>query len=119
MRETPVFTGVFVFLYRSILNFFDGLRALRMKQGAEEYEAVKTQNQDPPSMRDARRRRGWTQFDLARSVGCSESQIAKIETGRATPDRWLKEAIARELNIRTWEVGAVSSHLPTPSPTHE
>ncbi len=45
-----------------------------------------------------------TQFDLARRVGCSESQIAKIETGRASPRDWLKEAIARELGIATWEV---------------
>jgi ribosome-binding protein aMBF1 (putative translation factor) len=56
-------------------------------------------------MREARHRRGWTQFDLSKRVGCSESQIAKIETGRATPPRWLKEAIAQELNIATWEVG--------------
>jgi len=47
-----------------------------------------------------------TQFDLARRVGCSESQITKIETGRATPEHWLKEAIAREVGIQTWEVGA-------------
>lgn len=56
-------------------------------------------------MRAARGRRRLTQFDLARQVGCSESQIAKIETGRVTPDYWLKEAIARELGIATWEVG--------------
>lgn len=56
-------------------------------------------------MRAARRRLGLTQFDLARRVECSESQIAKIETGRATPECWLKEAIARELGIATWEVG--------------
>jgi ribosome-binding protein aMBF1 (putative translation factor) len=56
-------------------------------------------------MRDARHRKGWTQFDLAQRVGCSESQIAKIETGRCTPEDWLKEQIARELNIQTWEVG--------------
>ncbi len=53
----------------------------------------------------ARQRRRWTQFDLARRVGCSESQIAKIETGRvAEPAEWLKEALARELGIATWEV---------------
>ena len=57
-------------------------------------------------MRDARQRLRWTQFELARRVGCSESQIAKIETGRVTPQRWLKEAIARELNIHTFEVCA-------------
>ena len=58
------------------------------------------------AMRGARRRLGWTQLDLARQVGCTESLVTKIETGRATPGQWLKEAIARELDIATWEVGA-------------
>ena len=57
------------------------------------------------TMRRARHRQRWTQFDLARRVGCSESQITKIETGRATPPDWLKEAIAKELGIAAWEVG--------------
>ena len=56
-------------------------------------------------MREARRRLGWTQLTLAQRVGCTESLVTKIETGRATPERELKEAIANELNIPTWEVG--------------
>ena len=56
-------------------------------------------------MRDARRRLSWTQLDLSQRVGCTESLVTKIETGRAMPARELKEAIARELNIHTWEVG--------------
>ena len=52
----------------------------------------------------ARRAKRLTQFDLARRVGCSESQISKIETERAMPADWLKEAIARELGIAVWEV---------------
>ncbi len=56
-------------------------------------------------MREARRRLGWTQLELARRVGCTESLVTKIETGRATPERELKGAIANELNIPTWEVG--------------
>jgi len=56
-------------------------------------------------MRQARLRLRITQFTLSRRVGCSESRITKIETGRATAPQWLKEAIARELNIQTWEVG--------------
>ena len=56
-------------------------------------------------MREARRRLGLTQLDLAQRVGCTESLVTKIETGRATPEKSLKEAIARELNIQTWEVG--------------
>ena len=55
-------------------------------------------------MREARRRLSLTQLELAQRVG-SESLVTKIETGRATPERGLKEAIARELNIQTWEVG--------------
>ena len=56
-------------------------------------------------MREARRRLGLTQLDLAQRVGCTESLVTKIETGRANPEQSLKEAIARELNIQTWEVG--------------
>ena len=56
-------------------------------------------------MREARRRLGLTQLDLAQRVGCTESLVTKIETGRAMPELPLKEAIARELNIQTWEVG--------------
>ena len=56
-------------------------------------------------MRDARRRLKLTQLALSRRVNCTESLISKIETGRARPATWLKETIARELGIRTWEVG--------------
>ena len=58
------------------------------------------------AMREARRRLGLAQLDLAQRVGCSEAQVTRIETGRVTAEQWLKEAIARELNIKTWEVGA-------------
>lgn len=59
----------------------------------------------PQAMREARRRLKLTQQVLAHRVGCTESMMTKIETGRATPAQWLKEAIARELGIHSWEVG--------------
>lgn len=62
-------------------------------------------NQTIRVTREARLRKRLSQFALARRVGCSESQIAKIETGRANPPLWLKEAVAKELGIQTWEVG--------------
>jgi DNA-binding XRE family transcriptional regulator len=66
---------------------------------------VKTRIIRAPAMREARRRLGITQFDLAQRAGCSEAQVSKIETGRMLPEDWLRVAIARELGIRTWEVG--------------
>jgi transcriptional regulator with XRE-family HTH domain len=66
---------------------------------------MKTEIKRPEVMRDARLRMHWTQLKLARQVGCSESQIAKLETGRLpAPAQWLREAIARELGIGSWEV---------------
>jgi len=56
-------------------------------------------------MRDARRRLGWTQLNLAQRVGCTESLITKIETGRCEPHSQLKEQIAGLLGIHSWEVG--------------
>ena len=46
-----------------------------------------------------------TQQSLAQVAGCTEALVSKIETGRATPERELKERIARALEIETWEVG--------------
>lgn len=57
-------------------------------------------------MRRARERQKWSQFDLAQRVGCSESKISKIETGRIKPSPELRKAIAHELGIAIWEVGA-------------
>lgn len=64
-----------------------------------------TEKRKAKAMRAARHRRKWSQFDLAQRVGCSESQIAKIETGRLQASPELKQSIARELGIATWEVG--------------
>ena len=66
---------------------------------------LRKQSNKAKAMRMARGQLGLTQFDLAQRIGVSESMIGKIETGRAIPEDWLKEAIARELNIHTWEVG--------------
>jgi transcriptional regulator with XRE-family HTH domain len=78
---------------------------------------VNTETKQRQAVRVARERRRWTQFDLARRVGCSGSQIAKTETGRASPRDWLKEAIARELEIATWEVVTWKIRIPK-SETH-
>lgn len=70
-----------------------------------ETENVKKNHQTGQAMREARCRLGWSQFDLGQRAGCSEVKISRIETGRTVPEPPLKEAIARELQIPTWEVG--------------
>ena len=56
-------------------------------------------------MKAARMLKNLTQQSLAQVAGCTEALVSKIETGRATPERELKERIARALEIETWEVG--------------
>ncbi len=55
----------------------------------------------------ARQLAGFTQQELARTVGCSESLIARIESGRAvaTPYPYLTDGIAKALNKRPFELG--------------
>lgn len=52
----------------------------------------------------ARRRRGWTQEELARRTGTSQSAIARLESGRALPRmrtlRRLADALEARLVVR-------------------
>jgi ribosome-binding protein aMBF1 (putative translation factor) len=101
-----VFTGVFAFQGVPTVKFFNMAGPLACSGSPNKTKAVNTTTNESRAVRTARQRRRWTQLELARRVGCSESQVAKIETGRVTEIvPWLKEAIARELGIQTWEVG--------------
>jgi len=48
---------------------------------------------------------GYTQQALADAAGCRESLIARIESGRARPDRETADRIARLLNKHQFELG--------------
>ncbi|WP_422393092.1 hypothetical protein MTBGP_09800 [Moorella thermoacetica] len=48
----------------------------------------------------ARMKAGLTQLELSRSLGCSESLIAKWETGRGKPTREKLEQLCRVLNCK-------------------
>lgn len=56
-------------------------------------------------MKAARMSNGMTQHTLAKTVGCTEALISKIETGRTSPSKELRERIARVLAIEMREVG--------------
>lgn len=48
---------------------------------------------------------GITQQGLADATGCRESLIARIESGRAKPDRETAERIAQKVGKRPFEIG--------------
>ena len=56
-------------------------------------------------MKAARALKNLTQRDLAALVGCTEGLVSKIETGRTTAERTLRERIGCALGIAPWEVG--------------
>lgn len=63
-------------------------------------------------VRRARQRRGITQFALAKKLGCTDSYIAKIETGRAYPSAEFLVQLFRELGIgESHLVGALPQAL--------
>ena len=66
---------------------------------------MNNQNNEVRVMRLARRRQSLTQLDLARLVGCTESMVSRMETGRTYPDAELKARVSEVLGIETWEVG--------------
>jgi transcriptional regulator with XRE-family HTH domain len=47
-----------------------------------------------------------TQKELAETIGCSESKITRIETGRVTPSRELLERIAAVLDVPSESLAA-------------
>jgi ribosome-binding protein aMBF1 (putative translation factor) len=47
-----------------------------------------------------RRRRGWTQTQLAAKARLSASDVSRIETGRMRPYNVQAERLARALNLR-------------------
>ncbi|MFQ5696369.1 MAG: helix-turn-helix domain-containing protein, partial [Terriglobia bacterium] len=50
-------------------------------------------------VRRARKRAGLTQYELARKLGCTDSYIAKIETGKAYPATEFLVRLFTELRI--------------------
>ena len=62
-------------------------------------------------IRQLRLSAGWSQVELARRIGCLQSTLSDIETGKTDPKQKRLEAIARALNV------PVSQLFDEPSPT--
>ena len=55
-------------------------------------------------VRQARKRAGLSQYDVASSVGVFRSYLSRIETGKANPTLLVMDAIARVLSTELWEL---------------
>ncbi len=61
----------------------------------------------PMTIKELRRRLGWTQEDLAREAGVSSSTISHIETGKPVNKSTFK-LVLQALRVQTGEVAAVN-----------
>lgn len=55
-------------------------------------------------LRTLRRRRGWTQRELAEAAGVAKITVARLETGAQTPRPGTMAQIARALGVRITDV---------------
>ena len=109
MKKLPI-----PFVHAGFLNFgraivhsrFFGRGTCARDDADDGKNFMNNQNNEVRVMRLARRRQSLTQLDLARLVGCTESMVSRMETGRTyADDAELKARVAEVLGIETWEVG--------------
>lgn len=55
---------------------------------------------DPNKLIAYRRRRAWSQYELAKKSGVSRSYIGDIEQGKKLPRKLAAQALARALDLR-------------------
>ncbi|EFC85393.1 helix-turn-helix transcriptional regulator [Parafrankia sp. EUN1f] len=76
------------------------LRARRMGEpGAREtYQAARLAFELGRSVRELRQRRGWSQEELARAAGMTQSAVARFEAGGTVPTLPVLERLAEALD---------------------
>lgn len=83
----------------------EGWRELRDRRRAEPgaieaYEATRLAYELGKTVRGMREKLGWTQSDLARESGMTQSAVARFEAGGTIPTLPILERLARALNLR-------------------
>lgn len=68
-------------------------------QDARRYHLFETERDVLVAMIDARQRRGLTQADLAKQIGCTRKTINRIECGKSSPSLKLVVEIADVLGL--------------------
>ncbi|MGK5673095.1 helix-turn-helix domain-containing protein [Micromonospora sp. URMC 106] len=81
---------------------WNDLRDRRMAEpgAAEAYEATRIAFELGQEVRHLREHKGWSQSQLARSAGMTQSAVARFEAGGTVPTLPVLERLARALNMR-------------------
>ncbi|MEU4776685.1 helix-turn-helix transcriptional regulator [Micromonospora sp. NPDC023633] len=81
---------------------WNDLRDRRMAEpgAAEAYEATRIAFELGQEVRHLRKRNGWSQSQLARSAGMTQSAVARFEAGGTVPTLPVLERLARALSMR-------------------
>ncbi|MFC7387766.1 helix-turn-helix transcriptional regulator [Sphaerisporangium rhizosphaerae] len=76
------------------------LRDRRMAEpgAADAYEATRLAHELGKTVRAMREERGWSQSDLAREAGMTQSAVARFEAGGTVPTLPVLERLARALD---------------------
>jgi transcriptional regulator with XRE-family HTH domain len=75
-----------------------------MDEGAPGEGDAATLGADVARLRTLRRRKGWTQVQLAEAAGVGVVTVARLETGEQTPRPGTMARIARALGVRITDV---------------
>lgn len=66
-----------------------------------------------------RRRKGWTQEQLAEEVGCNKKQVVQWENGHASPHPTSLQALADKLSVTVEQLQAIDLTQGIPKPSVE
>ncbi|WP_405094591.1 helix-turn-helix domain-containing protein [Micromonospora sp. NBC_01412] len=78
------------------------LRERRMAElgAAEAYEAARIAFELGQTVRQLRKQNGWSQTQLARAAGMTQSAVARFEAGGTVPTLAVLERLARALGMK-------------------
>jgi len=80
---------------------WDELRVRRMAEpgATDAYEAARLAFELGRSVRELREQHGWSQSELAREAGMTQSAVARFEAGGTVPTLPVLERLARALGV--------------------
>lgn len=97
--------------------FIGGFRLVPLLEGTNEAMRLRTARDLGPILRENRRRKGWSQTDLAEKVGVSRQWVSLVETGKTSVEFDLVLAVLRALGFQIQIREVTEEDLPTQDPS--